>query len=69
MIMLVWRQPDPPVRTRWRGPHGSLAVSALSLGTPIVPTLIGPPGLPGPQGPPGSSFSLDAAVIDGGTFA
>jgi hypothetical protein len=50
MIALVWRQADPPIRTQWRGPDGSLAPSALSVPPMPLATLIGPPGLAGPAG-------------------
>lgn len=66
MMLLNWRKPDPPIVTRWRGPDGRLAVSALSLGATTLPTLIGPPG---PQGPPGPSIDFETAIFDGGTFA
>ena len=45
-MLLAWRQPDPPVRTQWRGPDARVAVSALSAGAPQLAALIGPPGLP-----------------------
>jgi hypothetical protein len=62
MMTLIWRKPDPVIVTRWRGPDGSLAVSALAIPPQPIATLIGPPG------PPGSIEGLDGAVIDGGTF-
>ena len=45
-MLLAWRQPDPPVKTQWRGPDARVAVSALSAGAPQLAALIGPPGLP-----------------------
>lgn len=68
MIALQWRQPDPPLRLRWRGADGRLAPSALAVPVPPVPTLIGPPGIAGPPGPEGPPFDLSSAVIDGGIF-
>jgi hypothetical protein len=61
VIALQWRMPDAPITTRWRGPDGSLAPSALAV--PIMPiaTLIGPPGVAGPPGPL-------PEIIDGGVF-
>lgn len=53
MIALRWRQPEPSIVTRWRGPDGSLAPSALAVPPLPVATLIGPPGLPGAAGPQG----------------
>jgi hypothetical protein len=53
MIALLWRQPDPPIVTRWRGPDGSLARSALAVPQMPIATLIGPPGPAGPTGPQG----------------
>jgi Collagen triple helix repeat (20 copies) len=55
MITLLWRQPDPAIRTRWRGPDGRLAVSALAVPSVSIPTLIGPPGVAGIQGADGVS--------------
>ncbi|MEQ1548936.1 MAG: hypothetical protein ABL918_09870 [Chakrabartia sp.] len=53
MIILGWRKPDPPIVTRWRGPDGSLAPSALAVPPQPIATLIGPPGLSGSQGATG----------------
>jgi hypothetical protein len=64
MIALQWRQPEPAITARWRGPDGKLAPSALAVPIPPIPTLIGPPGPAGPPGPPGTV----AEIIDGGTF-
>jgi hypothetical protein len=61
MITLLWRKADGPIRTAWRGPPGSRAVSALAPATPHIATLIGPPGVPGPPG-------ALPDVIDAGTF-
>lgn len=52
-LVLRWRQPDPPIRTRWRGPDGRLARSALAVPEMPVATLIGPPGVVGAAGPEG----------------
>jgi hypothetical protein len=64
MILLNWRQTEPAIITRWRGPDGRIAaVIAVNPPSP-VPTLIGPPGVAGPIGPEGPV----AELIDGGTF-
>jgi Collagen triple helix repeat (20 copies) len=55
MITLIWRQPDPPIRARWRGPDASLARSALTVPPMPIATLIGPPGVAGIQGADGVS--------------
>jgi hypothetical protein len=68
-LILQWRQPDPPFFTRWRGPDGKLAASALAVPVPPLPTIIGPPGVPGPVGPPGPAGGEAPDIIDGGTFA
>jgi hypothetical protein len=60
-MLLVWRQPAPPVILRWRGPQSGIASVAAAMAPIAVPTLIGPPGIPGPQGP-------IAEIIDCGTF-
>ncbi len=60
-MVVQWRRPDPLILTRWRGPDGRLAPSALAVPPLPIPTIIGPPG---PAGPPG----LPADIIDGGTF-
>jgi hypothetical protein len=64
-LLLQWRQPDPPLVLRWRGPEGGIAPAAAASSPLSVPTLIGPPGLPGPVGPQGPV----AEIIDGGTFS
>jgi hypothetical protein len=64
MIALVWRQPDPSLVTRWRGPEGSLIPSALSVPLMPIATLIGPPGVAGPPGAVGPALD----IIDGGVF-
>jgi hypothetical protein len=55
MMTLIWRRPDPPIRTQWRGPEGRVANSALVLPLPQLAAIIGPPGERGPPGPPGST--------------
>jgi hypothetical protein len=55
MITLIWRRPDPPIVTQWRGPEGRVAGSALVLPLPQLAAIIGPPGERGPPGPPGST--------------
>ena len=55
MMTLIWRQPDPAIRTLWRGPEGRSAGSALVLPMPQLAAIIGPPGERGPPGPPGST--------------
>ncbi len=65
MIALLWRQPDPPIVTRWRGPDGSLARSALAVPPLPIATLIGPPGPPGPQGLPGTATGTGPAGPQG----
>lgn len=55
-MILVWRQPETAIVTRWRGPAGSLALSALAVPPRPLAALIGPPGPagePGPAGPQG----------------
>ena len=63
MITLMWRRPDPPIVTQWRGPEGRVANSALVVPLPQLAAIIGPPGErgqageagpPGLAGPPGS---------------
>ncbi len=63
-LVLQWRQMPSIIVTRWRGPDGSLAVSALSVPVPPLPTIIGPSGAAGPPGPQGPI----ADIIDAGTF-
>jgi hypothetical protein len=65
MMTLGWRLPEPAIVTRWRGPDGRLAPSALVVPLMPIPTLIGPPGQTGPAGPIGPV----AELIDCGTFA
>jgi hypothetical protein len=64
MIALRWRQPDPAIITRWRGPDGAMAAGAVVAPPSPVAALIGPPGVAGPTGPEGPL----AEIIDGGTF-
>jgi hypothetical protein len=64
MIALRWRQPGPAIITRWRGPDGAMAASAVVAPPLPVAALIGPPGVAGPTGPEGPL----AEIIDGGTF-
>jgi hypothetical protein len=64
MIVLQWRQPEPAITARWRGPDERLAPSALAVPVHPIPTLIGPPGVAGPPGPQGTLPD----VIDGGSF-
>jgi hypothetical protein len=64
MMLLQWRQPDPPISLRWRGPDGGIAPVAAASSPSAIPTLIGPPGIQGPAGPEGPV----ADIIDGGTF-
>jgi hypothetical protein len=64
-MILNWRQVDPVIVTRWRGPEGGLASVALANPPLPIPTIIGPPGATGPAGPP---IDITVAVIDGGTF-
>jgi hypothetical protein len=65
MIVLQWRCPAPVLVTRWRGPDGRIALSALTVPVHPIPTVIGPPGVAGPQGPVGPV----AELIDCGVFA
>jgi hypothetical protein len=55
VINLIWRQPEPAIRTQWRGPEGRIANSALTIPLPQLAAIIGPPGERGPPGPPGSA--------------
>jgi hypothetical protein len=65
MIALRFRQSDPAIITRWRGPDRQMAAGAIASPLPApVATIIGPPGVAGPAGPEGPV----AEVIDGGTF-
>lgn len=64
MIALCWRQPDPLLVLRWRGPDQGMTERAVATPSSPVAVLIGPPGVPGPQGPVGPV----ADIIDGGTF-
>lgn len=63
-MLLLWRQPDPPLTLRWRGPDERIAPVAAASSPFAIPTLIGPPGVQGPEGPEGPI----AEIIDGGTF-
>jgi hypothetical protein len=63
-MLLVWRQPDPPITLRWRGPDSGIAPVAAASTPAAIPTLIGPPGVAGPAGPEGPI----ADIIDGGAF-
>lgn len=77
MIALRWRQPEAAIVTRWRGPDGSLARSALAVPPMPLATLIGPPGVPGaagaqgpagpagPQGPVGPQGPAGAGGLTG----
>lgn len=70
-MLLLWRQPGPPILTQWRGPGGGIAPLAAVATPAAIPTLIGPPGVSGPtglRGPEGPPFDFSAALIDGGTF-
>jgi hypothetical protein len=53
MIILIWRQAEPLIRTQWRGPEGRCTHSALTLPLPQIAAIIGPPGERGPPGAPG----------------
>jgi Collagen triple helix repeat (20 copies) len=53
MMTLIWRRPEPAIRTQWRGPDGRAAGSALALPLPQLAAIIGPPGERGPAGPAG----------------
>ena len=64
MIALRWRQPEPAIVVRWRGPDGVIAAGTVVTPPLPVAALIGPPGMAGPQGPQGPL----AEIIDGGTF-
>jgi hypothetical protein len=71
MMALRWRQPDPVIVVRWRGPDGMAAAGAVVTPPLPVAAIIGPPGETGPQGPQGPDgppFDIQAALIDGGTF-
>ncbi len=64
MIALRWRQPQPVITLRWRGPDWAMAAGAVVSPPLAVAALIGPPGVAGPEGPQGPV----AEIIDGGTF-
>ena len=64
MIALRWRQPEPAIVVRWRGPDGAMAAGAVAAPPLPVAALIGPPGVAGAEGPQGPV----AEIIDGGTF-
>jgi hypothetical protein len=64
MMLLQWRQSDPALSLRWRGPDGGIASMAAATSPIAIPTLIGPPGIAGEPGPAGPV----ADIIDGGTF-
>lgn len=64
MMLLQWRQPEPALTLRWRGPDGGIAATVAANPPSPVSTLIGPPGVAGPPGPEGPV----AEIIDGGTF-
>jgi hypothetical protein len=68
MMALRWRQPEPVITLRWRGPDGAVAAAAVVSPPLPVAALIGPPGVAGPQGHEGPPFDLAAEIIDGGTF-
>jgi hypothetical protein len=55
VITLIWRQPEPAIRTLWRGPEGRVANSALTIPLPQLAAIIGPPGERGPTGLAGST--------------
>lgn len=65
VFVLRWRQPDPPVVTRWAGPDGS--VVAVASESPLaIAAVVGPPGPPGPvgpAGPPGSPGTGGGATV------
>jgi hypothetical protein len=64
MMLLQWRQAEPQITTRWRGPDGGIAALVAANPPLPVPTVVGPPGLAGPPGPEGPV----AELIDGGVF-
>lgn len=64
-MLLVLRQPDPPLALRWRGPDGALAPAAAASSPISVPTLIGPPGMAGPAGQAGSPGAVGPAGASG----
>ena len=65
-LVLRWRQPDPPVVTRWAGPDAT--VDALAARDPPQPiaAVVGPPGPAGPAGPMGGIASRIAGENIGG---
>ncbi len=54
-VVLGWRHPPPAIVTRWRGPDGTLAPSALAVPVRPLAAVIGPPGVAGPAGPAGAT--------------
>jgi hypothetical protein len=53
-MLLQWRQAPPAIVTRWRGPDGTLAPSALHVPARPLAAVIGPPGSVGPAGATGN---------------
>jgi Collagen triple helix repeat (20 copies) len=76
-LVLRWRQPDPPIVTRWRGVDAAMLASVARDDQTPVAAVIGPPGAPGatgaagaagaagPQGPAGATGPAGAAGATG----
>jgi hypothetical protein len=64
-LVLQWRQPAPPVVTRWRGVDAAmLAAVALRPETPVA-AVIGPPGPAGAAGAAGASGAAGPQGLPG----
>jgi hypothetical protein len=48
-LVLGWRQPDPPIVTRWRPQRRGRALPPRVAEAPLA-AIIGPPGNDGPRG-------------------
>lgn len=51
-MIVRWRQPAPPVATRWRGPDGRVTAAAQASPMRPIASVIGPPGRDGAETTP-----------------
>lgn len=65
-LVLRWRQPDPPVVTRWAGPDGRVQQIAANDPPQPLAAVVGPPGPVGPVGPVGGMATRIAGEAIGG---